>query len=81
LGRPSTQVRSTAPNANDGKVVITSSAPDYIASGVNVALGQGTPPTVNADGAFTPNGWAVQGYNNGSSPAIVRPRVVCMSIS
>ena len=71
---------STFPNSADGKVTIVSSAPDYINGSVNVALG-GTPPAANADDAFTPNGWAVQGFNNGTAGVIVRPWVICAPAS
>lgn len=71
---------STAPNANDGKVTVISSAPDYINGTTNVALGSTNFPKANADGAFQPNGWAVQGYNNGAAPVVVRPWVICAKV-
>jgi hypothetical protein len=35
----------------------------------------------DVDGSFVPNGWLVEGFNNGSTDLIVRPHVVCAEVA
>ncbi|MQA62619.1 MAG: hypothetical protein GEU86_14255 [Actinophytocola sp.] len=51
-----------------------------------VQIEGGDPATYNpiegdADGSYVPNGWLVEGFNNGDTDLIVRPHVVCAKIS
>lgn len=34
----------------------------------------------DVDGSFVPNGWLVEGFNNGDTDLIVRPHVVCATV-
>lgn len=40
-----------------------------------------TPIEGDADGSFVPNGWLVEGFNNGDTELIVRPHVVCADVT
>jgi hypothetical protein len=40
-----------------------------------------TPIEGDADGSFVPNGWLVEGFNNGDTDLIVRPHVVCADVA
>ena len=35
----------------------------------------------DVDGSFVPNGWLVEGFNNGETELIVRPHVVCADVA
>ncbi|MPY77995.1 MAG: hypothetical protein GEV04_05760 [Actinophytocola sp.] len=50
-----------------------------------VQIENGDPTTYNPieddpDGSFVPNGWLVEGFNNGSTDLIVRPHVICTEL-
>jgi hypothetical protein len=62
-----------------GLQIVTSSPAQIDAEG-NVATAP-TPITGDAAGSFVPNGWLVEGFNNGSTDLIVRPWVVCAAVS
>lgn len=40
-----------------------------------------TPIEGDAAGSFVPNGWIVEGFNNGNTDLIVRPWVICAAVS
>ena len=40
-----------------------------------------TPIEGDDDGSFVPNGWLVEGFNNGDTDVIVRPHVVCADVT
>ncbi len=39
-----------------------------------------TPVEGDAAGSFVPNGWVVEGFNNGNTDLVVRPWVVCAAV-
>jgi hypothetical protein len=40
-----------------------------------------TPITGDPAGSFVPNGWLVEGFNNGNTDLIVRPWVICAAVN
>jgi len=40
-----------------------------------------TPIEGDEDGSYVPNGWLVEGFNNGTSELIVRPHVICAAMN
>jgi hypothetical protein len=40
-----------------------------------------TPISGDAAGSFVPNGWLVEGFNNGNTDLIVRPWVICAAVT
>jgi len=40
-----------------------------------------TPIEGDEDGSYVPNGWLVEGFNNGTSDLIVRPHVICAAMN
>lgn len=60
---------------------VVTSSPAYIDLDGNITSITGLPadkyPSVNSDGDYLPNGWVVEGYNNGATDLTVRPYVIC----
>lgn len=40
-----------------------------------------TPIEGDVDGSYVPNGWLVEGFNNGATELIVRPHVICATVN
>jgi hypothetical protein len=69
---------------------LAADAGDDAAKAVQVVVSQPTqvkagalvyePITGDAAGSFKPNGWLVQGFNDGASDVVVRPWVVCADV-
>lgn len=61
---------------------IVTSAPAQIKDGKVVTIDGGYAPIDgDKDGSFVPNGWVVEGFNNGTADLIVRPHVVCGNVA
>jgi hypothetical protein len=64
-------------DADDSEIQVVTSAPVQIENGaLTYAAIPGDPA-----GSFKPNGWLVEGYNNGMDPVSVRPWVVCATVN
>jgi hypothetical protein len=67
----------------EGLQIVTSSPAQIDANGnvVSITGGPGfTPIEGDAVGSYVPNGWVVEGFNNGLSDVTVRPYVVCAEV-
>lgn len=62
---------------------IVSSSPALIVDGEVISVtGAGLADhIVNDDWSYVPNGWVVEGFNNGGADLIVRPHVICASVN
>jgi hypothetical protein len=63
-------------DADDSMIRVVTSAPVQI-SNEQIAY---EPIDGDAAGSFKPNGWLVEGYNEGETPITVRPWVVCAEV-
>ncbi|MPY99722.1 MAG: hypothetical protein GEU97_17350 [Actinophytocola sp.] len=64
------------PEAYKGLNIVTSQ-PVQIENGDPTAY---NPIEGDADGSYVPNGWLVEGFNDGTTELIVRPHVVCAEL-
>jgi hypothetical protein len=65
-----------------GLQVVTSSPAQIDAEGNVVSVTGGyTAIEGDAVGSFVPNGWLVEGFNNGNADLIVRPWVICAAVN
>jgi hypothetical protein len=67
-------------DADDSKIRVVTSSPVQIAKdGDTYKL---TYNAIDGDkaGSFVPNGWLVEGYNEGTAATVVRPHVICAKI-
>lgn len=63
------------------KLTIVTSTPVQIEEGKTFLENPAIYKPIDAEGSFVPNGWLVQGYNHSGADLVVRPWVICGTVT